>query len=160
MMLLAQHEATSNDEHLSEFVAVLGLDAPATWASTQRGPGWSWEHTSGRRKRLDHLLFSAGDWSHASASQALDVDVMNSQRDHVALRVRTTLHCRCSHGPEVHTPGGLQCRESAEELGDQSVHHCMGFSRNPCSCAPRCKFLAESDQSCGVEREDFILLEP
>ncbi|CAE7362809.1 PTAC2 [Symbiodinium sp. CCMP2592] len=88
---VARHEATSNDEHLFEFATSLGLEAPATWTTVQVGPGWSWEHTSGRRKRLDHLLFGAGAWTHSLASQAWDFDIVNSQRDHLALRVRTTL---------------------------------------------------------------------
>ena len=69
----------------------------------QLGETWSWEHTGGSRKRLDHLLFSTGHWTHGRASQALDIDIINSVRDHVALRVLTTLH----HS----APVGRVCRE-------------------------------------------------
>ncbi|CAE7826777.1 unnamed protein product [Symbiodinium sp. CCMP2592] len=88
---IARHEATSNDEHLFEFVTSLGLEAPATWEGVQVGKGWSWEHTGGKRKRLDHLLFGVGPWTHGSASQAWDFDIVNSQRDHLPLRVLSTL---------------------------------------------------------------------
>ncbi|CAE7253370.1 unnamed protein product, partial [Symbiodinium sp. CCMP2592] len=89
--LIAAHPPTSNDEFLFEFVTVNGLDSPATFPEYQDGQGWSWEHTGGKRKRLDHLLFSTGDWQHHSTAQAWDFDIVNSYRDHVALRSRSTL---------------------------------------------------------------------
>ncbi|CAE7632916.1 scube2 [Symbiodinium sp. CCMP2592] len=92
--LVAAHEATSNDEFLYELATALALEAPATFSDVQVGAGWSWEHTSGRRKRLDHLLFNAGSWAHQQACQAWDFDIVNSHRDHVALRVRTQVHPR------------------------------------------------------------------
>ena len=89
--LPAAGEPGRNDDMLLEFCVVAGLEAPGTCASVQLGPGWSWQHTSGRQKRLDHLLFRPGPWEHHHASQAFDFDIVNQARDHVALRVRSTL---------------------------------------------------------------------
>ena len=58
--LLASGGPGRNDMHLLEFCTHLGLVAPATHSDIQVGPGWSWEHTGGTRKRLDHILFQAG----------------------------------------------------------------------------------------------------
>ena len=69
--LLGQHDMTSNDEYLFEFATALGLEAPATWTHLQRG--------------------AIGRWAPSSASQAWDLDIVNQQRDHVALRVHTRL---------------------------------------------------------------------
>ena len=114
--LLAHGEAGRNDFQLLELCLQLNLTAPATSADLQVGPTWSWEHTSGRRKRLDHVLLQAGPWEPTRASQALDFDITNQAIDHVALRVTTTLHCpragatpkqprRCD-GDDVRTHGG------------------------------------------------------
>ena len=48
--LLARSEPTRNDTMLFETCLNLGLKAPATFDHLQRGPTWSWEHTSGKRK--------------------------------------------------------------------------------------------------------------
>ena len=97
--LLAQADPGRNDEALLEFCLTTGLEAPSTFSTTQIGQGWSWQHTSGRRKRLDHLLFRPGPWEHRSASQAFDFDIVNTSRDHVALRVRSVLTCPRPRAP-------------------------------------------------------------
>ncbi|CAE7283093.1 unnamed protein product [Symbiodinium sp. CCMP2592] len=111
--LLAQHEPTSNDEFLYEFATSLALEAPGTHPDIQVGPGWSWMHTGGRQKRLDHLLFSSGSWTHKQACQAWDFDIVNTQRDHVALRVHTEVSVR-AHQP--HRPPQRRC--TGKELLD------------------------------------------
>ena len=90
---LAAGEPERNDLLLLDFCTQLRLVAPATHEEVQRGPGWSWEHTSGRRKRLDHILLQAGPWEMISASQALDLDIVNLSKDHVTLRASTILRC-------------------------------------------------------------------
>ena len=91
--LLAHSEPHRNDELFLEFCLTCGLEVPGTFSSIQRGEGWSWQHTSGKQKRLDHLLFRPGPWAHSLASQAFDVDIVNTARDHVALRTRSVLTC-------------------------------------------------------------------
>ena len=91
--LLATGEPDRNDDLLLQLCLVAGLEAPGTDPVIQLGEGWSWQHTSGRRKRLDHLLFRPGPWSHHRASQAFDFDIVNATRDHVALRIHSTLVC-------------------------------------------------------------------
>ena len=90
---LAVGEPGRNDLYLFEFCLHLGLFAPATHPDIQSGPGWSWEHTSGVRKRLDHILFQVGPWEVRSASQALDFDLGHSVRDHMPLRTAAVLQC-------------------------------------------------------------------
>ncbi|CAE7876172.1 unnamed protein product [Symbiodinium microadriaticum] len=90
---LAAGEPERNDLLLLDFCVQLSLVAPATHEGVQKGPGWSWEHASGRRKRLDHILFQAGPWEMISASQALDLDIVNTCKDHVPLRVSAVLRC-------------------------------------------------------------------
>ena len=91
--LTAAGEPGRNDMHLLEFCMHLGLEAPATRAEVQVGPGWSWEHTGGTRKRIDHILFQAGPWDVQATSQALDLDLGHLTRDHMPLRAKTCLHC-------------------------------------------------------------------
>ena len=88
--LLAVGEPDRNDLHLLEFCLQLGLGASP---SVQNGPGWSWEHTSGIRKRLDHLLFQTGPWEVTSTGQALDLDLGHTAQDHMPLRARAILRC-------------------------------------------------------------------
>ena len=104
--LLASGEPGRNDMHLLEFCTHLGLVAPATHSDIQVGPGWSWEHTGGTRKRLDHILFQAGPWDTKQASQALDFDLGHTTRDHMPLRAAATLHA-----PRVRrrTPAERRC---------------------------------------------------
>ena len=108
--LVAQGEPSRNDELLLELCITAGLEAPGTFSPIQVGPGWSWQHTSGRRKRLDHLLFRPGPWEHHSASQAWDFDVVNSAIDHVAIRVRSSLTL-----PSCRPPAPRQRRPTSDE---------------------------------------------
>ena len=102
--LLSQADASRNDSHLLELCLQLGLEAPATFKSLQRGAMWSWEHTSGKRRRLDHVLFGPGPWAHSSTSQAIGFDLLNAQCDHVALQVSTRLECWPSRAVKPHRP--------------------------------------------------------
>ena len=113
--ILSQADPSRNDDLLLEFCLVNGLEAPGTFSSVQTGQGWSWQHTSGRHKRLDHLLFRPGPWAHASASQAFDFDIINATRDHVALRTRSVLTC-----PRPRPPRPRERRATADELDEIS----------------------------------------
>ena len=113
--LLARSEPARNDDLLLEYCLTAGLEAPSTFSATQIGPGWSWQHTSGRRKRLDYLLYRPGPWTHTMSSQAVDLDIVNTAQDHVALRVRSTLTCP---RPRPHT--ARPRRATANELLDVS----------------------------------------
>ena len=97
---LADSDPTRNDMCLLDLCLQHGLEAPATFPNVQVGPRWSWEHSGGRQKRLDHLLFRPGPWAHHLASQALDFDLATADRDHVALRVRTVLHAPRKVSPQ------------------------------------------------------------
>ncbi|CAE6971384.1 unnamed protein product [Symbiodinium sp. CCMP2592] len=104
--LISQHEPSRNDEFLLELCLRFGLFAPSTFSDTQVGEGWSWQHTSGRRKRLDHLLFQAGPWEVERSSQALAFDIVNVQQDHVALWAHTILRATA---PAVPRPRQRKC---------------------------------------------------
>ena len=77
----------------------LGLEAPATFADIQKGPTWSWEHTGGKHKRIDHVLLRPGPWDCKECSQAVDFDLANAQRDHMPLRAQVTLQAPRSRPP-------------------------------------------------------------
>ena len=113
--LIAHGEPGRNDDALLEYCLTAGLEAPGTFSSVQQGPGWSWQHTSGRCKRLDHVLYRPGPWAHRSASQAYDFDIVNVARDHVALRVRSDLTC-----PRAPTPPSGPRKASPQELAEVS----------------------------------------
>ena len=129
--VLAAGEAGRNDLHLMECCFRVGLISPATHSDIQLGETWSWEHTSGRRKRLDHVLFKTGPWDFTRASQALDFDIVNTARDHVPLRVVARLYCprpvpkikgprRCDGFDVREAVGGSV--ESGTELRPTSLH--------------------------------------
>ena len=107
--LLAKGEPGRNDDLLLEFCLTHGLEAPATFGDQQYGPSWTWQHTSGRQKRIDHLLFRPGPWQHHLAAQAFDFDIVNGARDHVAIRLRATLSC------PRRTPRSIRPRSATRE---------------------------------------------
>ena len=107
--LLAAGEPDRNDMHLLEFCTHLGFAAPSTHAEVQVGPGWSWEHTGGTRKRLDHILFKVGPWDVQTTSQALDLDLGHNQQDHVPLRAVARL---LAPRPPQRTPAARRCTAS------------------------------------------------
>ncbi|CAE7476814.1 unnamed protein product [Symbiodinium sp. CCMP2592] len=138
--LLSPHEPARNDDCLLELCLRFSLQVPATFTDTQVGEGWSWQHTSHKRKRLDHLLFQAGPWEVSQTSQALAFDIVNVQQDHVAVWAQTTLRApaparrrdgsrRCTpnevqeHGSaiwaKVDAAGTGSCGEQVQQLLDQ-----------------------------------------
>ena len=115
--LTAATEVARNDELLLEFCLINGLEAPATFSDIQRSPSWTWQHTSGRQKRLDHILYRPGPWRHTLAAQALDFDIVNGARDHVAMRVRSDL--TCPRPPAKTTPRRRASREEIVGFGNE-----------------------------------------
>ncbi|CAE7836107.1 unnamed protein product [Symbiodinium sp. CCMP2592] len=116
--LVSQAEPARNDDCLLEMCLRLGLVAPATFPDTQLGEGWSWQHTSSKRKRLDHLLFQAGPWEIARTSQALAFDIVNVQRDHMALWAQATLHAAA---PQGRRDAPRRCLPSEVIQGGQAI---------------------------------------
>ena len=114
---VASHDPGRNDMFLLDLCLQLGLEVPATFPNFQVGARWSWTHSGGRQKRLDHLLFRPGPWEHQLTSQALDFDLATANADHIALRAKSVLRApakvqprpssrRCT-GAEVHSQGSV-----------------------------------------------------
>ena len=135
---LASGEPGRNDLFLFELCLHLGLFAPATHPHIQVGPGWSWEHTGGTRKRLDHLLFQVGPWEVTSTSQALDLDLGHSSRDHMPLRARAVLRCPAptswSSRPRRWLPS--EVLQHGDEIW-RSVRQQVGPASTPAQCISR-----------------------
>ncbi|CAE7243796.1 pol [Symbiodinium sp. KB8] len=133
--LLAAGEPHRNDMHLLELCIHLGLMAPATHAGVQIGDGWSWEHTGGTRRRIDHILCQAGPWAVQTTSQALDLDLGHKTRDHMPLRAQATLHC-----PQVPVKRNSPRRCTAAELLShgadlwQSIREGLHPAHGPSTC--------------------------
>ena len=83
--LLAHRLTRPADDFLLRFAQEFGLMAPGTWSSIHHGPSWTWQHTSGRRQRLDHFLVTAGIpvRDHAQC-EAFDI-VNGDSRDHMPI---------------------------------------------------------------------------
>ncbi|CAE7231497.1 X-element\ORF2 [Symbiodinium sp. CCMP2592] len=73
------------DLQLLSFAQDHFLEAPATWSRLHQGQTWTWQHSSGKCRRHDHILFSAGGLR-ATSSQCLpEFDIINSTLDHVPI---------------------------------------------------------------------------
>ncbi|CAE7401593.1 set10 [Symbiodinium microadriaticum] len=140
---LASGDPGRNDMYLLELCLQLGFSAPATQAAVQAGPGWSWEHTSGVRKRIDHLLFQMGPWEVSSTSQAHDLDLGHSVRDHMPLRASAILR-----GPAALARKPRSRRWTASELL-QCGSDIWGKVRD------RLSFLATPDQCVDVLLQEY-----
>ncbi|CAE7771673.1 unnamed protein product [Symbiodinium sp. CCMP2592] len=72
---LGNSEEGAGEQGLFDTIQRFGLLAPASFSALQQGPGWSWEHTGGTRKRLDPrpsatLARPPGASNRATAKQA------------------------------------------------------------------------------------------
>ncbi|CAE7291651.1 unnamed protein product [Symbiodinium sp. CCMP2592] len=77
-----------------------GVWAPATWASIQRGPTWTFvQRRNGARARPD-FVFLPCEWAdgHVTTWTSPDVVAANMVIDHVATVAEVRLHLRCSAG--------------------------------------------------------------
>ena len=128
---LATHDPGRNDMLLLDGCLQLGLEAPATFPEFQVGERWSWTHSGGRCKRLDHLLFRPGPWAHRLTSQALDFDLATANSDHVALRARTVLYApaRVPLRPSFRPcPGSAVLAHGAALWDDVRARQCRNHS--------------------------------
>ncbi|CAE7561041.1 unnamed protein product [Symbiodinium sp. CCMP2592] len=87
-------EEGAGEQGLFDTMQRFRLTAPASFSDIQVGPGWSWEHTGGTRKRLDHILLQAGSWQYRRSCQLPEFDILNGRRDHMPLLVECELRGR------------------------------------------------------------------
>ena len=76
--LLADRQPRPGDDFLLQTVVEAGLFAAGTWPEIHQGPTWTWQHTSGKRQRLDHILLSQ-DVRVTSHSQLPDFDIVTKE---------------------------------------------------------------------------------
>ncbi|CAE7355925.1 unnamed protein product [Symbiodinium sp. CCMP2592] len=108
---LGNSEEGAGEQGLFDTIQRFGLLAPASFSAIQQGPGWSWEHTGGTRKRLDHLLLQAGPWQCTRARQLPELDILNGRRDHMPLLVECCLKRRAT----LARPPGASNRATAKQ---------------------------------------------
>ncbi|CAE6956504.1 unnamed protein product [Symbiodinium sp. CCMP2592] len=70
------------DVELLSFVQDHHLEAPATWSSIHQGPTWTWQHSSGKQRRHDHILVAAGHITVDESKRLPEFDIVNSTLDH------------------------------------------------------------------------------
>ncbi|CAE7228119.1 Ank2 [Symbiodinium sp. CCMP2592] len=108
---LGNSEEGAGEQGLFDTIQRFGLLAPASFSAIQQGPGWSWEHTGGTRKRLDHLLLQAGPWQCTRARQLPELDILNGRRDHMPLLVE----CCLKRQATLARPPGASNRATAKQ---------------------------------------------
>ncbi|CAE7558547.1 unnamed protein product [Symbiodinium sp. CCMP2592] len=108
---LGNSEEGAGEQGLFDTIQRFGLLAPASFSAIQQGPGWSWEHTGGTRKRLDHLLLQAGPWQCTRARQLPELDILNGRRDHMPLLVE----CCLKRQATLARPPGASNRATAQQ---------------------------------------------
>ena len=100
--LLAPRAPRPGDDFLLQTVVDAGLCAAGTWPEIHHGPTWTWQHTSGKRQRLDHLLFSQ-DVRVDSHSQCPEFDISTiitkEARDHMPLTCQASVPGRAARRP-------------------------------------------------------------
>ncbi|CAE6919419.1 X-element\ORF2 [Symbiodinium sp. CCMP2592] len=73
------------DLQLLSFAQDHFLEAPATWSRLHQGQTWTWQHSSGKCRRHDHILVSAGVILATSSQCFPEFDIINSTLDHVPI---------------------------------------------------------------------------
>ena len=97
--LLASRVPRPGDDFLLQTVVEAGLCAAGTWPEVHHGPTWTWQHTSGKRQRLDHFLVSQ-DVRVDSHSQCPEFDIITREaRDHMPLACCATISSRVARRP-------------------------------------------------------------
>ena len=110
---LAVRQGRSADDFLLQLVQELSLYAVGTWPELHSGPTWTWQHTSGKRQRLDHFLISCGT-SASRHQQFPDFDILNGDnRDHMPLRCQLRVPCRVCHEKP---PAGRYAADRASDV--------------------------------------------
>ncbi|CAE7782217.1 unnamed protein product [Symbiodinium sp. CCMP2592] len=112
-------EEGAGEQGLFDTMQRFRLTAPASFSDIQVGPGWSWEHTGGTRKRLDHILLQAGSWQYRRSCQLPEFDILNGRRDHMPLLVECELRGRPAPAARLRPPPratALQAQTLAADL--------------------------------------------
>ena len=109
--LLADRLPRLGDDFLFQTVVEAGLLAAGTWPEIHSGPTWTWQHTSGKRQRLDHILCSQ-DARVTRHSQCPEFDILTKEnRDHMPLVCLIDVPHRPKSGP--HGPRRYAARQGS-----------------------------------------------
>ena len=89
--LVSIQEPRVGDDKLAHVCREACLIAVSTFSNIHRGHTWTWQHSSGLRKRLDHILISEEAWNISRTRPFPDFDVLLGPRDHMPLVAEGTL---------------------------------------------------------------------
>ena len=125
---LSARQGRPADDFLLQLVQEIGLYAAGTWPDLHAGPTWTWQHTSGKRQRLDHLLLSSGTLA-SQHRQFPEFDILNGEaRDHMPLCCQVTVQRRTYRDPQ---PSGRYPADRADDVAAavwSSVLPCFDLS--------------------------------
>ena len=101
------------DDFLLQLVQEIGLCAVGTWPDLHSGPMWTWQHTSGKRQRLDHILISSGTQV-SRHRQFPEFDILDgAARDHMPLCCQVQIPGRACQDPR---PSGRYAVDRASDV--------------------------------------------
>lgn len=84
----ASQQDNPNGRALGEWAQLHQLFLPQTFADTHHGEHWTWEHSTGKRSRIDYIAMpSEMRNQEVRSGQAMDFDVALARTDHVAVQV-------------------------------------------------------------------------
>ena len=120
--LLASRIPRPGDDFLLQTAVEAGLCAVGTWPEIHHGPTWTWQHTSGKRQRLDHFLFSQ-DARVDSHSQCPEFDIITKEaRDHMPLVCSASISSCAARRPQ---PMTRYPADRATEVGSAMWQHLL-----------------------------------
>ena len=120
--LLASRLPRPGDDFLLQTVVEAGLCAVGTWPEIHHGPTWTWQHTSGKRQRLDHFLLSQ-DVRVDSHSQCPGFDIITREaRDHMPLACYASISSCVARRPQSLT---RYPADRASEVGSAIWQHLL-----------------------------------
>ena len=110
---LSVRQGRPADDFLLQLVQEIGLHAVGTWPSLHTGATWTWQHTSGKRQRLDHILLSSGTQA-SHHRQFPEFDILNGDaRDHMPICCQVKIQGRAPQGPR---PSGRYAADRASDV--------------------------------------------
>ncbi|CAE7552998.1 unnamed protein product [Symbiodinium natans] len=115
--LVSVHEPRVGDDKLAHICREACLVAVSTFSHIHQGHTWTWQHSSGLRKRLDHILISEEAWNISMTRPFPDFDVLLGPRDHMPLMAEGTLTLAAptvERAPRLCTP--TECARMAPAL--------------------------------------------